>query len=374
MFMKEEIRKTSRGITLVALVITIIILLILAGISISSLTGNGLFPKAEIAKENTRGANVKEQVELWKIEKKTNEYDNSLNTKTEKELLDDLELNQKLLTNKERNDLEIERKVTIGNQAITLDDEIEVSTVTNVYAKLYSYNDGTEGYKIELANNVEYINNDLNLIDDFENKDINNLERIPWTSYNVKTIEIINEIVPIDVGYFSRNMELENIIGLKNLNTSNVTDMSGMFCDCRKLKSLDLSNFDTSNVTNMNSMFRSCGSWGDLKVLDLSSFDTSKVTDMEWMFAGCSTVTDIKLSSFITKNVEIMSFMFRYCSLEKLDLSSFDTSRVTDMTEMFFCSSGLTEILVNSSTWNVEGVETSRMFMGCGVSSVTYKK
>lgn len=46
--------KEQKGITLVALVITIIILLILAGISIATLTGeNGLFKRAKDAKNNT---------------------------------------------------------------------------------------------------------------------------------------------------------------------------------------------------------------------------------------------------------------------------------------------------------------------------------
>ena len=43
--------KSSKGITLVALVITIIILLILAGISISALTNTGIFGKAKDAKQ-----------------------------------------------------------------------------------------------------------------------------------------------------------------------------------------------------------------------------------------------------------------------------------------------------------------------------------
>ena len=47
----------NKGITLVALVITIIILLILAGISIATLTGqNGLLSKANIAGEETKKA------------------------------------------------------------------------------------------------------------------------------------------------------------------------------------------------------------------------------------------------------------------------------------------------------------------------------
>lgn len=46
--------KNSKGITLVALVITIIILLILAGISISALTNTGIFQKAKEAKQNQK--------------------------------------------------------------------------------------------------------------------------------------------------------------------------------------------------------------------------------------------------------------------------------------------------------------------------------
>ena len=52
--MKEQ--NKERGITLVALVITIIILLILATISIQSLTNTGLFAKAQEAKEKTKGS------------------------------------------------------------------------------------------------------------------------------------------------------------------------------------------------------------------------------------------------------------------------------------------------------------------------------
>ena len=52
----------SRGITLIALVVTIIILLILAGISISMLTGqNVILNRAVEAKEKTQVANEKEQ-------------------------------------------------------------------------------------------------------------------------------------------------------------------------------------------------------------------------------------------------------------------------------------------------------------------------
>ena len=53
-----------KGITLIALVITIIILLILAGVSITMLTGNnGILTQARLAKENTNATNIKEIIQ-----------------------------------------------------------------------------------------------------------------------------------------------------------------------------------------------------------------------------------------------------------------------------------------------------------------------
>ena len=57
--------KNTKGITLIALVVTIIVLLILAGVSIAMLTGNnGVLTQAKSAKENTRVGEVQEKVKL----------------------------------------------------------------------------------------------------------------------------------------------------------------------------------------------------------------------------------------------------------------------------------------------------------------------
>lgn len=60
----NKIKNKQRGITLVALVITIIILIILAGITIAQLTGHGLFEKAKLASKETKYANAAEKVTL----------------------------------------------------------------------------------------------------------------------------------------------------------------------------------------------------------------------------------------------------------------------------------------------------------------------
>ena len=62
---KDEKLRGTKGITLIALVITIIVLLILAAVSIATLTGeNGILTRAQDAKEQTEIASEKEQVEL----------------------------------------------------------------------------------------------------------------------------------------------------------------------------------------------------------------------------------------------------------------------------------------------------------------------
>lgn len=62
--MKKYCRE-KKGITLIALVITIIVLLILAGITLVTLSGqNGILTKTSEAKKGTDIANIKEQIQI----------------------------------------------------------------------------------------------------------------------------------------------------------------------------------------------------------------------------------------------------------------------------------------------------------------------
>jgi len=77
--------KESKGITLVALVITIIILLILAGISISSLTNTGIFEKAKEAKNKSENAESEQNKKLDEFEKEIDKYLPDGNDETKKD-------------------------------------------------------------------------------------------------------------------------------------------------------------------------------------------------------------------------------------------------------------------------------------------------
>ena len=65
MKVKETTFRKDKGITLIALVVTIIVLLILAGISISMLTGqNGILNRATTAKKQTENTNARDELAL----------------------------------------------------------------------------------------------------------------------------------------------------------------------------------------------------------------------------------------------------------------------------------------------------------------------
>ena len=122
-------------------------------------------------------------------------------------------------------------------------------------------------------------------------------------------------------------------------------------------------------VTNMNYFTQPCRD--KLKTLDLSEFDTSKVTSMIEAFYQCSNLTSIDLTNIDTSNVTDMHQMFNSCTnLKSLDVRNFDTSKVTDMNYMFYNCFYLTSLdLSNFDTSNVTDMRS--MFSGCyGLTSL----
>ncbi len=102
-----------------------------------------------------------------------------------------------------------------------------------------------------------------------------------------------------------------------------------------------------------------------LERVDLSYFDTSNVESFSGMFNGCSSLTSLDLSNFDTSEVIDMSAMFNGCiSLTSLDLRNFNTSSVYYMRRMFYgCSSLISLDLSGFDTSIVD--DFSYMFAGC---------
>lgn len=105
-----------------------------------------------------------------------------------------------------------------------------------------------------------------------------------------------------------------------------------------------------------------------IESIDLSNFDTSKVTDMSFMFDNtfyyAFAPASIDFSNFNTSKVNNMMCMFTSCrDLTILDLSSFDTSKVENMWGMFNNCISLTTIkgVIDMKSCN----RYSNMFMNC---------
>ena len=155
---------------------------------------------------------------------------------------------------------------------------------------------------------------------------------------------------------------LKEINGGNNIDTSQVTDMAGMFYYCEKLSKVDVSNWNTSQVTNMADMFNSCSV---LDGIDVSNWNTSKVTDMSGMFSGCNVSDGLDVSNWDTSKVTDMSKMFLGCQkLSKVDVGNWNTSKVINMSDMFYYCSALDGIDV--SNWNTSKViDMHDMFANC---------
>ena len=190
---------------------------------------------------------------------------------------------------------------------------------------------------------------------------VNDLSRAFQYCNNLKVLNFDTSHVTNMYGMFSNCKNLTSL-DLSNFNTSNVMIMQGMFSTCSKLTSLDLSSFDTSKVTTMYAMFSDCS---NLTELDVSNFNTTNVTDMYAIFSGCSSLTELDVSNFNTTNVTNMTSMFYNClKLTSLDLSSFDTSKVTSMNYMFYSCKALTEL--DLSSFNTKKVTNmAYMFQNC---------
>lgn len=101
-----------------------------------------------------------------------------------------------------------------------------------------------------------------------------------------------------------------------------------------------------------NAMFHSLV---NLTSLDVSSFDTSKVKGMGNMFFGDEKLTSLDLSNFDTQSLTNMDKMFYgMSSLTNLNISSFNTSKVTNMDSLFY---GMVNIEnINASNFDTRNV------------------
>ncbi len=203
-------------------------------------------------------------------------------------------------------------------------------------------------------------------------KDSNNSEQSLYNLYIVSEVPIF---APTDCSFMLSNFNNLEVLNFNNnFNTSLTTSMKAMFQPIKTPSVIERSSHTESRIMLLASEEDESISFGfglENKIikLDLSNFNTSKVTNMSNMFGVCPSLISLDLSNFNTSKVTNMSNMFFECSsLTSLDLSGFNTSKVTNMYRMFEgCSSLISLDLSNFNTSNVTSMES--MFEGC--SSLT---
>ena len=238
----------------------------------------------------------------------------------------------------------------------------KITSITGVYFmdEFAAVKPVSTRYWFDAATNMTLCN--LKNLDTSNVTDMNNMFRgcTSLTTIHISGLDTSN--VTSMASMFNRCTSLTTV-DLSGLDTSNVKDMNNMFRECTSLTTVDLSGLDTSNVTSMAVMFYMCPS---LTTVDLSGLDTSNVKDMNNMFRGCTSLTTADLSGLDASNVNNMSLMFYMCpSLTTVDLSGLDTSNVTSMNDMFRDCTALTTIYVSEHLSTHSVTNSTNMFLSC---------
>ena len=338
--------RKNQGITLIALVITVIVLLILAGVSIATLTGdNGLLSKAQQAKEETEKASDRDKIAMAVSEAQIGEdgYQELTTDNLENELIKD------------------------GTKAIVSDNEDGTKHIL--------FLDEKKEYKLDNNGNIEDLNIDFNTKyvappsqDDSRNEGVIGIgtdgqpvDMDLW-EYNFDDVTNgygLNDSISLTAtasadaskGYNGAdfdNIVLPQYISIdKGENWTPVTNLNWMFFNCTNLKQI---NDIPTTVVSMRHTFRNCSSLISTPIIPDS------VTNIGGAFYGCTNLTTIQ---YLSKNATNMQSTFNGCT-SLTGLSNIPDA-VTNMYETFANCNNL--ISVPTIPNNV--IDMHRTFFGC---------
>lgn len=413
----KNILKQNKAITLIALVVTIVVLLILAGVTLKLvLDNNGIIQKSKEARSETIVADEKSKVEMAYLSAALKKLGDTVTAEELQEELDssvgagktvvtsngDGTLN--VLFNETGHNYNVDEgtveKVEIDNTKMAMFD-----TGENVAKKMHSL--AIEG---EIINNGESWGNlSINAIKRYkETPDLTKMTDaniVSWTdaytayeqnpSAYKSMIPEGTKLCPIYMWFEeSGEEEIRSGYGYKNLTEEDGTlrrkvktgiiywwsesskvylnpDCSNMFCRLPYLADISgLRELKTDNVTNMSSMFDNFNNQSLTNVDALSNWNTSNVTNMSCMFTTCSVLANIdSLANWDTSKVTDMSWMFGNDDGGAMEISDltpiekWNVSKVTKMDKMF-CGCKI-QNLNAISNWNVSNLASvSQMFQG----------
>lgn len=225
----------------------------------------------------------------------------------------------------------LSRNVSVGVTSIADNDEggkTMTFATKDVDLETQDRSDGTDNnYTYGAKGNTEWGANDENITSGIRRAD--DSEPLAYQITKVVFDKSYANVYPsTTASWFGDMKNLKEIVGIENLNTSEITSMNGMFYNCTSLKSINLNHFNTSNVEEMNSMFYGCSS---MKSIDVSKFNTSKLINAYQMFEGCSSLTRADISNFAFNTSGNVERMFYGCTaLKDLILGDNDFKTIED--------------------------------------------
>ena len=144
--------------------------------------------------------------------------------------------------------------------------------------------------------------------------------------------------------------EDENIY-LGDIDTSLITDMSGLFSGSKRKDFSGIETWDTSNVVNMNSMFSFASNFNH----NINNWNVSNVENMGYMFRDADKFNQ-PLDKWNVHKVKIMNYMFNDAFSFNQDISYWNVESVKDMSYMFRGCSKFNQPLNSCNVSNVENM------------------
>ena len=313
--MKEKL-KQKKGITLIALVITIIVLLILAGVTIATLTGeNGIITRANEATLSTKLSNYKEQLELYKTNKYVQNHNFieetltagkkflSYNTQEQEE---GGKGNIKTIIQDISDEYLEKLEVIKGELLINTQDrsEIKVAQSLGIQVNPYDIRDGV----------LWSSNGNLLLMDEKTGSltipdSVTAIGEGAFANLDgLKTIIIPSTVKRIEKNAFTNNSTLETVIMQEKENADGSVDGVeyigvNAFKSCGNLKNIQFAQNALKEIAN--AAFWSC------KNIETIEIPKNVTIISEYVFSDCINLKNIKLSEKLTT---IKAHAFGYCS------------------------------------------------------------
>ena len=284
--------RKNQGITLIALVITVIVLLILAGITIATLTGNnGILTRAQEAKNKTEQAQEEEQNILNSYEDKINEYAG-------------IDWDTVLANAQKHPEQKTSTAIGVGTDGRPVNMDLWEYTLLN--DGTYALNDEktlnnieiTSGYKGTIENG-RIIGSVPVYIQDIEDDTFIPVTNMSCTFLGIENLEKSPALPNTVIDLYNCFCDCTNLTTVTNL-PDNVTNLQATFARCINLVNAPMI---PKNVINMQQTFQSTAIYESPNI-------PNKVENMRGTFMDCN---NLKEAPTIPNTVNNMVQTFYSC-------------------------------------------------------------